>query len=52
MVAARNAGLAIGQADEDIAATASARGFIVATRDTSPFEAAGLGTINLWDLAP
>jgi predicted nucleic acid-binding protein len=32
-----------------IAAIASAKGFMVATRDTSPFEAAGVPTINPWD---
>ena len=39
MVAARNPGLAIGKADGYIAAIAYARGLMVATRDTSPFEA-------------
>ena len=48
MARARTAGLAIGTSEGDIAATASANGFIVATRDTSPFEAAGLTVINPW----
>lgn len=46
--AARAAGLAIATADGMIAATAAASGFAVATRDTSPFEAAGVTTINPW----
>ncbi|TBY84243.1 type II toxin-antitoxin system VapC family toxin [Rhizobium leguminosarum bv. viciae] len=45
---ARAAGRAIGKADAYIAATAAANGFIVATRDSSPFEAAGLKVINPW----
>lgn len=45
---ARAAGLAIATADGMIAATAAAAGFAVATRDTSPFEAAGVMTINPW----
>ena len=45
----RAAGLAIETADAFIAAVALANGFIVATRDTSPFEAAGLTVINPWD---
>jgi len=48
MVASRAAGKAIGKADGYIAATAAARGLMVATRDTSPFEAAGLNIINPW----
>jgi predicted nucleic acid-binding protein len=48
MAGAKQAGKAIGKADGYIAATAAARGMIVATRDTSPFEAAGLGVINPW----
>lgn len=34
--------------DGYIAAIAAAHGFAVATRDTSPFEAAGLSVINPW----
>lgn len=45
---ARAAGQAIAPADGYIAAIASAHGFTVATRDTSPFEAAGLTVINPW----
>jgi toxin FitB len=45
---ARKAGLAISAADGYIAATAAANNFAVATRDTSPFEAAGVEVINPW----
>ena len=46
---ARASGFSIGTADAQIAATAAAHGFIVATRDTAPFEAAGLSVINPWN---
>jgi hypothetical protein len=49
MAQARSDGRAIGQADGYIAAIAAACGFIVATRDTSPFQAAGLRVINPWE---
>lgn len=49
MARAMAAGLAIGKADGYIAATASACGFMVATRDTNPFEAAGLKVVNPWN---
>jgi predicted nucleic acid-binding protein len=45
---ARVAGTAIGVVDGYIAATAAANGLIVATRDTSPFAAAGVGVVNPW----
>lgn len=45
---ARAAGGAIAPADGYIAAIAATHGFVVATRDTSPFEAAGLTVINPW----
>jgi predicted nucleic acid-binding protein len=48
---ARTAGFAIEAADVFIAAVALANGFAVATRDTSPFEAAGLSVINPWEAA-
>lgn len=48
MVRARVSGKSIGTADGYIAATAAANGFAIATRDTSPFEAAGLRVINPW----
>ena len=51
MAAARGSGKAIGTADGYIAATALAHGFSVATRDVSPFEAAGLKVINPWAVA-
>jgi predicted nucleic acid-binding protein len=49
MARAKEAGKAIGETDGYIAATAAARGLMVATRDTSPFEAAGLNVINPWN---
>jgi predicted nucleic acid-binding protein len=48
---AKTAGKAIGAADGYIAATAAAHGFTIATRDTAPFEAAGLPVINPWTAA-
>jgi predicted nucleic acid-binding protein len=45
---ARVEGKAIAPADGYIAAIAKTHGLIVATRDTSPFEAAGLTVINPW----
>ncbi|KGM27443.1 plasmid stability protein StbB [Photorhabdus luminescens] len=49
MAKARIAGLAISVADGYIAATAAANGMIVATRDVSLFEAAGVNVINPWE---
>ncbi len=49
LVTSRAAGLAVETADAFIAAVALANGFAVATRDTSPFEAAGLNVINPWN---
>jgi predicted nucleic acid-binding protein len=48
MAKGRTNGLAIATADGYIAAIAAANGFTVATRDTSPFEAAGAAVINPW----
>ena len=48
MAAARRRGRGVSAADGYIAATAHAAGLMVATRDTSPFEAAGLAVINPW----
>ena len=48
MAQARSAGRAISVSDGYIAATAAANGMIVATRDTAPFETAGLTTLNPW----
>lgn len=45
---AKNAGHAISLADGQIAAIATAHHFMVATRDTAPFEAAGIDVINPW----
>ena len=48
MAQARTEGKSIGKADGYIAATAAAHGFMVATRDISPFQASGLEVINPW----
>jgi len=48
MAGGRLSGRAIGKADGYIAATAAEKHLVVATRDTSPFEAAGLKVINPW----
>ncbi|WFR97885.1 type II toxin-antitoxin system VapC family toxin [Rhizobium tumorigenes] len=48
MASARTSGKAIGKADGCIAATAAENHLAVATRDTSPFEAAGVRVINPW----
>ncbi|MFS8147941.1 type II toxin-antitoxin system VapC family toxin [Rhizobium sp. BR 249] len=48
MAQAKAAGKAIGKADGYIAATAAAHSLMVATRDTTPFEAAGVPMINPW----
>lgn len=45
---ARAAGKTVGASDGYIAATAAAHSFAVATRDTGPFEAAGVPVINPW----
>lgn len=47
-VGARKAGLGFPVPDGYIAAIAASRKFIVATRDTAPFAAAGLEVINPW----
>lgn len=47
----REAGSGIQTADACIAAVALANGFAVATRDTSPFLAAGLDVIDPWEHA-
>ena len=49
MTRARTAGRAIAAADGYIAATASANGLTVATRDTAPFAAAGVSVIDPWN---
>jgi toxin FitB len=48
MAGGRTSGKAIGRADGYIAATATENHLAVATRDTSPFEAAGVRIINPW----
>src|SRR5437764_14630965 len=47
-VAVRNAGRRFPTPDGYIAAIAASRGFIVASRDTSPYEAGGLRVVDLW----
>jgi predicted nucleic acid-binding protein len=47
-VKARGAGRGFPTPDGYIAAIAVSRGFIVASRDTAPFEAAGVAVINPW----
>lgn len=49
MAYARSQGRAIALADGLIAATAKTHGMAIATRDTQPFEAAGVPVINPWD---
>lgn len=51
MAEAKEKGKAISRADGYIAATAAFHGLAVATRDTSPFLAAGLEVINPWESA-
>jgi toxin FitB len=48
MAAARLAGRAVGFQDGMIAATVAAHDFIIATRDTQPFDAMGVRVINPW----
>ncbi|UXS05491.1 type II toxin-antitoxin system VapC family toxin [Agrobacterium tumefaciens] len=48
MADGRKSGKAIARADGYIAATAAENHLAVVTRDTSPFEAAGLRVINPW----
>ena len=47
-VAARNAGRGFPTPDGYIAAIADSRGFIVASRDTSPYAAGGLQVVDPW----
>jgi predicted nucleic acid-binding protein len=49
---ARTAGHPISVADGQIAAIAAVQGFAVATRDTSPFIAAGVPVIDPWTQEP
>ncbi len=48
MAKARSEGRTIPVSDGYIAATAAANGMMVATRDTAPFKAAGLKTVDPW----
>lgn len=48
-VTAKAGGRGFPTPDGYIAAIAAANGFIVATRDTGPFEAAGVSFINPWE---
>ena len=48
-VSARNGGRGFPTPDGYIAAIAASRGFVVASRDRSPFEAGGLKVINPWE---
>jgi len=50
MARIRKAGSGIETADACIAAVAIANGFTVATRDTGPFQVAGLTVINPWEM--
>ncbi|WP_085034880.1 type II toxin-antitoxin system VapC family toxin [Ensifer aridi] len=49
VVKARAAGKGFPTPDGYIAAIAASKGFIIATRDISPFEAAGLTVVNPWN---
>ncbi len=46
---ARSGGRGLPTPDGYIAAVAASRGFIVASRDTSPYEAAGVKVIDPWE---
>jgi predicted nucleic acid-binding protein len=50
VASARADGRAILMADGQIASIARIHGFTVATRDTAPFEAAGVPVINPWQM--
>jgi predicted nucleic acid-binding protein len=52
MSQAKASGHAISEADGYIAATVATHGLMIATRDTSPFLAAGLSVINPFDGEP
>ena len=51
-VAAKAAGRGFSTPDGYIAAIAASRGFIVASRDTAPYEAAGVSVIDPWAATP
>ena len=50
VIRARTLGYSMPVADGQIAAVAAVHGFAVATRDTQPFEAAGVEVLNPWEL--
>jgi len=52
MAEARTKGVVISTANGLIAATATANDMMVATRDTGPFQAAGIGVVNPWGNSP
>ena len=49
-VTAKTGGRGFPTPDGYIAAIAASRGFIVASRDTAPYEAAGISVINPWEV--
>ncbi len=49
-VTAKTSGRGFPTTDGYIAAIAASRGFIVATRDTAPYEAVGVSIINPWEV--
>jgi toxin FitB len=49
-VTAKTSGRGFPTPDGYIAAIATSRGFIVASRDTAPYEAAGVSVINPWEV--
>ena len=49
-VTAKTSGRGFPTPDGYIAAIAASRGFIVASRDTAPYEAAGIPVINPWEV--
>lgn len=49
-VTARNSGQGFPTPDGYIAAIAASRGFIVASRDTAPYKAAGVSVVNPWQV--
>lgn len=48
-ITAKTGGRGFPTPDGYIAAIAASRGFVVATRDTAPFEAGGVSVINPWE---
>lgn len=49
-VTAKNSGRGFPTPDGYIAAIAASRGFLVVSRDTAPYEAAGVSIINPWEI--